>query len=263
MNKELRLSFVKPRHVVKITYPCPWLLNEAWEDLALVHPGQSHERYEPLPLIDFDDIESQPTDSDGEDMVIHSVTPASVGGTNLWANHQDFEDVAALLHDMRLALSGHGTTDLYVVTFDEQDDDEEEGRNDLIRIRRATTFIMQNGVEERTFRQYDLSLNEFDNIECPEQWVQDLDDLMNGRSDYAVKVIENTLEDRGTEDLPAIPWLPRRGMPYSAILDKISAPVNQGGPMTDGSCISCAEDFDNTACRPVPKMLAAPTVGQR
>lgn len=251
MNKEMRLSFVKPRHVVKITYPCPWLLNEAREDLALVHPDQSHERYEPLPLIDFDDIESQPTDNDGEDMVIHSVTPASVGGTSLWANHQDFEDVAALLHDMRLAISGHGTTDLQVVTFEDKDDFEEEGRTDLVRIRRETTFVMQNGVEERTFRQYDLSLDEFDSIECQEQWVHDLDDLMNGRSDYAVKVIEKTLEDRGTEDLPATPWLPRRGMAYSAILDKISEPVNQREPMTNGSCISCAEDFNNTASRPL------------
>ncbi|KAI7340443.1 hypothetical protein KC315_g678 [Hortaea werneckii] len=251
MNKELRLSFVKPRHVVKTTYPCPWLLNEAREDLALVHPDQSHERYEPLPLINFDDNESQPIHNDGEDMVIHSVTPASVGGTNLWANHQDFEDVAALLHDMKLATSGHGTTDLQIVTFDEKDDVEGEGKTDLIRIRRETTFMMQDGVEERTCRQYDLTFNEFDNIECQEQWVQDLDDVMNGRSDYAVRAIEKVLEERGTEDLPAIPWLPRRGIAYSTILDKISEPVKQGEPMTNGPCVSCAEDFDDNDRRPL------------
>lgn len=109
--------FFKPHHVVKMTHPSPWLLNEAREQLALVHPDESRKRYETSPLIDFDDIESQPTHNHGDVVVIHSFTPASVGDTDLWAKHKDFEDVAALLHDMKLAISGPGITELQATSF--------------------------------------------------------------------------------------------------------------------------------------------------
>ena len=113
-------SHCRLRHVVAIFYPCTYLLQNTNEELMLGSVKDSSDRYEPGPLIEDEDVIRHTDLREAGTTSFTSTTPAYAGTTDMWAPpgepKGDLREGARLLHDLKLATSGHGGTQLSIVT---------------------------------------------------------------------------------------------------------------------------------------------------
>ncbi|KAK0300819.1 hypothetical protein LTR54_001821 [Friedmanniomyces endolithicus] len=208
-------------HIVTIHYPSLRDLHSSTEELALATPINCTSRYDPiLPLVTDIAVGHNAGRMNNAETSFYSVTPAVSSPSTRRAS----DDLAAderLLYDMQRAISGDGGTELFVVTFDvprpakfeghEHADDEYAGsrpgerrgdgelaspesnnREAMIRINRQTRLppVKQESgdyLAEIGSGEYTMTTIAFDAMESDALWLENMRDLVHGRSDRACR----------------------------------------------------------------------------
>lgn len=261
-NSPTGVSIFVPHHITHVFYPSIALLenenDEVESEFALAPIYMAADRYDPSrPLVEDVAVEHHSGRNSRAELSFYSITPACFGSTTLWAKRDEFTDDQRLLHDMRLATSGNGSTTLQVVTYTVPDLEAhliaEPGKQPpeadapMIRIFRCTMFKQGPSMkpEDHTHGSYNMGMAVFDAIDCEEEWMLHLRDLINGYSDRAVRYVATQLEEQHTDN-PAIIWKPPRMMMFEERLKeftKLVDPAIFADPDVDRHCISCTSDL--------------------
>jgi len=261
-------------HLVTIHYPSLRDLHSSTEELALATPINCTSRYDPsLPLVADTAVGHNAGRMNNAETSFYSVTPAVSSPSTRMAS----DDLAAderLLYDMQRAISGDGGTELFVVTFDvprpakfeghEHADDEYAGsrpgerrgdgelaspesnnREAMIRINRQTRLppVKQESgdyLAEIGSGEYTMTTIAFDAMESDALWLENMRDLVHGRSDRAVRHVALQLERQAREN-PPVAWKATRRPFYSVEVLEISRPV-------DAKTLACKPDTEDRCC---------------
>ncbi|KAK5122914.1 hypothetical protein LTR85_003479 [Meristemomyces frigidus] len=215
------VSIFKPRHLVQVYYPCVYLLQPQGEVFSAVALSNSQSRIEPEPLVDDLAVIAQASRDNACETSFYS------------APKGHFTDDARLLHDMKLATSGHGETHLEAVTYEIQ---EATASVDMIRLSRRTIFRLPSGKEYPSAAQYEMQMPVFDAAMDQEQWMLDLEDIIHGKSDRAVRHAEFRLEMQDIFNMPISTWKSARRMPYEELLPTVSKPLSLTQLSADEQC---------------------------
>ncbi|KAK0356599.1 hypothetical protein LTR91_014504 [Friedmanniomyces endolithicus] len=262
-------------HITTIHYPSLRDLHNSTEELALATPVDCTERYDPnLPLVADTAVRRNAGRMNDAETSFYSLTPAVSNPSTRRAS----DDLAAderLLYDMQRAISGVGGTELFVVTFDvprpariegdkHADDNhtgsrlgerrgdgdhaslESHSREAMIRMNRQTTLppVKQESgdyLAEIGSGEYTMTTAAFDAMESDALWLENMRDLIHGRSDRAVKHVALQLERQEREN-PPVAWKAARQPLYFCIeVLEISRPV-------DAEALACKPDVEDRYC---------------
>ncbi|KAK0831609.1 hypothetical protein LTR73_002992 [Friedmanniomyces endolithicus] len=268
-------------HITTIHYPSLRDLHSSTEELALATPVDCANRYDPkLPLVADTAVGQNAGRMNDAETSFYSVTPAvSDPSKRRAADH--LADDNRLLYNMQRAIGGVGGTELFVVIFDvprparfdvhEHADDEYAGsrpgerrgdgelaslestnREAMIRINRRTRLppVKQKSgdyLAEIGSGEYTMTTIAFDAMESDALWLENMRDLVHGRSDRAVRHVALQLERQQREN-PPVAWKATRKPFYSVEVLEISWPVDAktlaSKPDAEDRCCSiCREDY--------------------
>jgi hypothetical protein len=151
--------------------------------------------------------------------------------------------------DVEKASRYNGTTVIRVVTFQKHNAGASEAK-DWIRLCRHNRISCTDGafVADRT---YTLSMPDFDALGNEFIWLDQLDDLIKGKSDRAVKHIRRELKAQDQRD-PPVTWKRERMPPYEQVMTVITRPINASELQADARrCAVCWFDFEETGREPL------------
>ncbi|KAK4543331.1 hypothetical protein LTR36_005690 [Oleoguttula mirabilis] len=247
VNSPEGVSIFKPHHLVMLVYPFKDLLRGESEELALAPVYDSALRDEPKPLISDVAVIHNTSRDNWPETRFFSCTQACFGSTDLWASKGDFSDDSRLIHDMKLATSGHGITKLRILTYKTHASGEPM---DMLRIARRTVFRLAKGKDQKSFAEYEMQLKTYDAIDRPEQWSLDIRDLIRGFSDRAFRHVEVRSKMQLIPD-HSVTWKSARRMPFEDVLSTVSSAVSLTTVGADEQCLTCVQEFNNNERQPI------------
>ncbi|KAK5122913.1 hypothetical protein LTR85_003478 [Meristemomyces frigidus] len=255
MTSSAQVSVFEPNHLTRIIYPAYDI-----HGLKLTPPHDSHNRYEPRPLIQDLAVDLHASRLNEVESSIFSVTKATVDITyeQLESALEDDRsrpliDGEGFVHDMHFFAQLHGETILDVVLYEEAlgassvMEESKVAVADMIKISRASRLPTKDG---KVYKHYDsstLSLEAFLQLDCDEPWKKNIQDAVFRRTDHAVRHVALQL---GKFDVPDVPikWKEARFPPYEECAGAQIRLVDMPDTLDadDRMCIICSSAYDNS-----------------